>query len=28
YERRADAFKGFLALAAALTCFKKLKQAK
>ncbi|GAA5115250.1 hypothetical protein GCM10025762_29590 [Haloechinothrix salitolerans] len=28
YERRADAFKGFLALAAALTCFKKPKQAK
>ena len=26
YERRADAFKGFLALAAALTCYKKLKQ--
>jgi transposase len=28
YERRADAFKAFLALAAALTCYKKLKQAK
>ncbi len=30
FERRADAFKGFLALAlaAALTCYKKLKQTK
>lgn len=28
YERRADAFKAFLALAAALTCYKKLQQTK